>query len=89
LPKYSHLPRFTHLYPNYSTLAPLYPDYPHLPRSTCLYPKYFALCPPYSPLIKINSKWNISFSPSLFTFAHNISPSPALLPFNQNYPFLL
>jgi hypothetical protein len=72
-PKYSNLPRSTRLYLNYSTLAPLYPYYPNSPHST-FYSKYLNPRSPYSVLTKINSNQNIPLSPSLFTFAQNISP---------------
>jgi hypothetical protein len=88
-PKYSHLPRSTRLYPNYSALALLYPDYPVLPSSTRFYPKYFAPFPPYSTLTQINSNWIFRFLPLYSPLPKIFRPLLALLPFNPNYPFLL
>ncbi len=86
-PKYSNLPCSTRLYLNYSTLASLYPDYPNSPRSTPFYSKYLNPRPPYSALTKINSNQNIPLSPSLFTFAQNISPLACPAPLSPKLPF--
>ncbi len=86
-PKYSNLPRSTRLYPNYFALAPFYPDYPRSPRSTPFYSKYLNPRPPYSTLTKINSNQIILRTPSLFTFAQNISPLASPTPLSPKLPF--